>query len=208
MVYGMVCGAFEGLIKLWSDQTYDYALAYGFSAGLSLVVGMLIGVQTFYLINLLLRRYIRAIRSHVDGTMELVGVDPAEQTSTSKIPFLFHAATWFQMGSTVLGAMVLWVSICHLVIRLLVGFPEWTASLFTAPIGLGMLVSGVSVGLIQCYQLDRQAKDLRRRVVAHLSEEADLEPVSDGTAVVTALQTGEKWVGSLTGFRSGVLRTT
>ena len=36
MVYGMLSGTLEGLIKLWGDYTYDYALAYGFSAGLSL----------------------------------------------------------------------------------------------------------------------------------------------------------------------------
>ena len=208
MVYGMVSGTLEGLVKLWGDHTYDFALAYGFSAGLSLVLGMLIGAQTFYWVNVLLLRYIRSIRSHVDGTMELVGFDPVDQTSTSKVPFLFHAVTWFHMIFTVVGAMTLWVSTCHLVIQLAVGFPEWVASVFSLLVGLGMIALGVSVGLLQCYQLDRQAKNLRRTVVAHLSEKAVLEPVSDGTAVVTAMRTGEKWVGSLTGFRSEALRAT
>ena len=208
MVYGMLSGTLEGLIKLWGDYTYDYALAYGFSAGLSLVLGMLIGIQTFYWVNVVLLRYIRSIRSHVDGTMELVGLDPADQTSTSKVPFLFHAVTWFQIMFTVAGAMTLWVATCHLVIRLLVGFPDWIASLFALLIGLGMLALGVSVGFLQWYLLDRQAKYLRRTVVARFSDKTVLEPISDGTAVVTAMQTGEKWVGSLTGFRSGVPRTT
>jgi hypothetical protein len=224
MVYGMLVGTLEGLIKLWGDHTYDYALAYGFSVGVSLVLGMLIGIQTFYWVNVALLRYIRSIRSYVNGTMELVGLDPADQTSTSKVPFLFHAVTWFQMMFTVCGAITLWVSTCNLIIRLLVGFPDWIASLLALLIGLVILALGVSVGFFQCYRLDRQAKYLRRTVVARLSEKAVLEPVSDGTAVsekvviepgpdgtavVTTMQTGEKWVVRLTGFRSGlVLNTT
>ena len=76
--------------------------------------------------------------------------------------------TWFQIMFTVAGAMTLWVATCHLVIRLLVGFPDWIASLFALLIGLGMLALGVSVGFLQWYLLDRQAKYLRRTVVAPL----------------------------------------
>ncbi len=224
MVYGMLYGTLDGLIELWGDHTYDYALASGFSMGLSVILGMLMGVQTFYWVNVALLRYIRSIRSYVNGTMELVGLDPADQTSTSKVPFLFHAVTWFQIILTLAGAISFWMSTCLLVIRSLVGFPDWIVSLFALPIGLGLFALGVAAGFLQCYRLDRQAKHLRRTVVARLSEKAVLEPVSDGTAVsekvviepgpdgtavVTTMQTGEKWVVRLTGFRSGlVLNTT
>ncbi len=206
-IYAIVWGTAEGVNKLWHGDTYDYALAYGFGMGLSVVLGILAGTSTAYGVSAVVLRYLRSIRSHVDETMQLAGLDREDGTDRSRAPFLFRVLTWACIISTVAGAEIVWIAFFRLSIHLLVGFPEWSIGLVALICGLALFGPGVSVGLLQCYQLDRQAKSARRAVIAHLNENAVVEPVSDGAEVVTAMQTGEKFVGNLTGFRGGALIT-
>ena len=205
MGYGVVLGVVDGWIKLWSDHTYDYALAYGFSAGLATMLGLLIGTQAVYRINVLFLRYIRAIKSHLERTKELTGSSLVDQTSAPKVPFLFRAITWAYVISIVVGTVATSVAVCHLAILSIMGFPDWIDAMSSLFVGLGVMVAGVFVGLWQCYQLDRQAKRLRRVTIAHLSETKVIGPVSDGTDVVATMQMGVKLVGTLTGVRSKAL---
>ena len=205
MGYGVVLGVATGLIKLWSGHTYDDALVHGLSMGLGVILGVLTGTQVFYWINTLFLRYIRAIKSDVERTLELMGSDSVSQTPTQKVPFRFRAVVWGYVRSIAAGAVASSVAGCHLVILLIIGSSDWVAAMFSFFVGLGVLTLGLSVGLMQCHRLDRQAKRLRRIAVEHLSGTEVIEPVSDGTEVVTAMRTGEKWVGTLTGVRGKAL---
>ena len=205
MGYGVASGVVGGWIKLWSEHTYDDALVYGLSMGLAVILGVLTGTQVFYRINALFLRYIRAVRSDVECTLEPVSSYPVSQASTQKTPFPFRAVVWGYVMCVATGAVASCMSGGHLVILLVIGSPDWAAPLFSLFTGLGILVLGLSVGLLQCRRLELQAKRLRRITVEQLSEFKVAEPVSDGTEVVAVMRTGEKWVGTLTGVRGKAL---
>ena len=211
LLYATFVGVVDGVFQLWhgDGQTHDYALAYGMSAGLSVVLGLLLGMRMFYWINALFIRYLKKISAYLDSTEELMG-SPSQTDETlasGTVSKLFRAMTWCHILLSSGGSAYFCVSLCFLLIRLAIGFPDWTAELRSLFVGSSIMASGIVVGLLQSAWLDYRARKLRRIAVARLGEERVSGTFSDGAAVVATMQEGEKWVGNLTGVRGGVLTT-
>lgn len=211
LVYATLAGVIEGVFQLWhgDGQTHDYALAYGLSAGLSVIFGLLLGISMFYWINALFLRYLRKIGSHLERTSELLGAPrPTDETPASRtVSKRFRAITWCHILLTAGGSGCVCVSLCFLLIRLVIGFPDWTAELQPLFAGLVIVTLGIGVGLLQSSWLDYQARRLRQIAVARLGEEKVSGTFSGGAAVLATMQEGERWVGNLTGVRGRVLTT-
>ena len=206
VVYAVIYGALGWWIKLQTDHTPDYALAYSISTGFAFMVGILTGTQVFYLINLLFLRYLRGIKARLEYTRDLLGLPPWEP-SGGKAPLLVRLVTWSYVVAIVAGAMSSSVAVCTLAVLYVTGFPNWADAFSQLLIGLGILGLGVSVGLLQCYWLDRQAGQLQSEAIAHVSKTRSIERVSDGVEAVATAEQGEKLVGTLTGVRGRVLAT-
>ena len=211
LVYATFFGVVEGVFQLWhgDGQTHDYALAYGLSAGLSVILGLLMGVRMFYGINALFLRYLLKIKSHLEYTEKLVGSPrPTYETPASRsVSKMFRVTTWCHVLLSAGGLGCFCASLCSLLIKLAIGFPDWTIELRTLFGGLAIFTLGIAIGLLQSAWLDYQVRRLRRIVVAQLSEEKVAGASSGGAAVVATMQEGEKWVGNLTGVRGGALTT-
>ena len=210
MIYAIAFGVIDGSLKLWvgDGHTHDYAVAYGLGSGLAVVLGLLLSTRIFYWTNSLFLRYLQKIRSHLDRTVELMGPPSTpRETPVSGTNFLFRGIAWSHFMLSAGGAGCFGISLCHVLIRLAIGFPDWTAGLPSVLTGLAIMTLGMLIGLTQLFWLDYQGRKLRRIVVAHINEEMVFGAVADGTAVVSTMQTGEKLVGNLTGVRSNVPAT-
>lgn len=204
VAYGVIFAMSDWWVKSLTDHTHDYALAYSLSTGFAFMLGILAGTQVFYLINLLFLRYLRAIQARLESIQDLLGLPPWEPSS-NKASLFVRSITWSYVVAIVAGAMTASVAICTLVVLFAVGFPDWAHAFNRLLVGLGILALGLTVGFLQCYRLDRQVAQLESQAIARLREANGIERVSDGVVAVATVEKGEKWVGTLTGVRSGAL---
>lgn len=193
MLYGMGAGAFYGAIKLHGDHAFDHALAFGLSIGVMTVVAILIGDQIIYWFNVLLARYIRAIRANLRQAMEMAGVDPGDLAQTVPPSPIFIAIAIVHTTLTISGAMLFSSVWCTAIMWEIMQFGDAEPLVVWSWIGSSTLAAGMGLGFAQCAYMDLKVERLRQRMLGKVDQQS--------LSVIAAVEHGQKVVARFTGVR-------